>query len=79
MEIKAKQRLKPRRVYVSESEWRACKAHVAREGTSVSKWIRDKIKEIAPFLILIFTSYVLYKSVRNENLVQNIANFIVNQ
>lgn len=67
--VEPKLRLKPRRIYVDEKQWRFLKSHVAKEGTNVSEWMRNRIKEILPVLVVILTGYFLFKNMLQPELI----------
>lgn len=59
---KANRPLKPRRVYVSEDQWRRIKAHCALEGISISEWIRRSIAVLVLGILLAVSVTILLDS-----------------
>lgn len=37
---------KPRRVYITEDQWRAIKSYCAEHGSNVSSWVRSMIDHV---------------------------------
>jgi len=69
-------RPKPRRVYVDEEQWRELKAHVAKEGTNISEWLRGIITKtiIISIFLLVAGCFLINKS-KQERYSQN--NFVI--